>query len=209
MKNWACLSILLILLSCNASTTKSVIDQPTSLIDSVIQTRKEQQEERLSGKVIHSSSDLSYFNIDEAYKVEARFTPGQDEASFNIPTYSGMQKEFYKYGSIQFTLNGKERTLFIYRNLTTIKNKKYKDYLFLPFMDHTSGDITYGGGRYIDLKTTDIVDNKLELDFNKAYNPYCAYGDGWNCPIPPVENHLDTPIKAGEMAYKGPKKDRS
>jgi len=209
MKQLILVTTVLFLLSCNATSIHYGKEEPLTFIESVKKVRAEQQKERLTGKVIFAREDLRYFDINEEYKVNAKFTPSSNEESFNIPTYSGQEKEFYKYGKINFTLKGKERALTIYRNLNTIKMTKYKDYLFLPFMDKTSGEITYGGGRYIDLKTSDIVDNMLVLDFNKAYNPYCAYGDGWNCPIPPVENHMEISIKAGEMAYSGPKKDRS
>ena len=69
------------------------------------------------------------------------------------------------------------------------------DHLFLPFTDNTNGVETYGGGRYIDLKIP--AGNTINIDFNKAYNPYCAYSDKYSCPIPPPENHLDIEIKAG------------
>jgi len=78
----------------------------------------------------------------------------------------------------------------------------YADYLFIPFTDNTSGNESYGGGRYLDYKISDIKNNKLLLDFNKAYNPYCAYTTGYNCPIPPAENDLKVAIKAGEKAFE-------
>ncbi len=80
----------------------------------------------------------------------------------------------------------------------------YKDHLFLPFTDLTSGEESYGGGRYIDLETTGIINNRLVIDFNKAYNPYCTYSDGYNCPIPPRENDLPVAIRAGEKAFAKP-----
>jgi uncharacterized protein (DUF1684 family) len=79
---------------------------------------------------------------------------------------------------------------------------EYKDHLFLPFTDLTSGEETYTAGRYIDLSFEDIIDNKVVIDFNKAYNPYCAYVSGkYNCPIPPRENTLSVAILAGEKNY--------
>jgi uncharacterized protein (DUF1684 family) len=99
-------------------------------------------------------------------------------------------------------LEGSEYQLAIYKNLRTTRMPMFRDFLFLPFQDDTNGESTYGGGRYIDLKVGDIEDGKLTIDFNKAYNPYCAYGDGWNCPIPPVENILEVEIAAGEKNYK-------
>jgi uncharacterized protein (DUF1684 family) len=82
-----------------------------------------------------------------------------------------------------------------------LNNPVYKDHLFLPFYDQSNGVESYGGGRYMDLKQTDIIDGQLELDFNKCYNPYCAYTTGYSCPIPPASNTLDFKILVGESAY--------
>ena len=79
----------------------------------------------------------------------------------------------------------------------------YRDYLFIPFKDLSNGEATYGGGRYMDIRMDDIKNGELMLDFNKAYNPYCAYSDGYNCPVPPVENHLETEVNAGEKSFGG------
>ena len=85
-----------------------------------------------------------------------------------------------------------------------MQQEKYKDYLFIPFGDATSGLTSYGGGRYMDFTLADIKDNTLVIDFNKAYNPYCAYTIGYNCPIPPKENLLTEAINAGEKNYGKP-----
>ena len=76
----------------------------------------------------------------------------------------------------------------------------FKDYLFLPFMDDTNGEQTYAGGRYIDLRIPE--GNTLKIDFNKAYNPYCAYNEKYSCPIVPRENYLDVAVKAGVKVFK-------
>jgi hypothetical protein len=78
---------------------------------------------------------------------------------------------------------------------------EYRDYLFLPFKDATSGQETYGGGRYLDLRTGDIQNGQVMLDFNRSYNPYCAFKEGYPCPIPPKNNVLSVSIEAGEKAY--------
>ena len=83
-----------------------------------------------------------------------------------------------------------------------MKHKKLKDYLLVPFGDATSGFESYGGGRYMDFNIPDIKNNKVVLDFNKAYNPYCAYVSGkYNCPLPPRENELPVAIFAGEKTF--------
>ena len=145
---------------------------------------------------------MDYFAPDSTYRLTARFERTPDEQPFEIPTSSGKTKPFVKYGIFKFQIAGKDYQLAVYRNLRATQMPIYRDLLFLPFQDLTNGDSTYGGGRYIDLKIGDIQYGSFVLDFNKAYNPYCAYGDGWNCPIPPIENILDVAILAGEKVFE-------
>ena len=151
---------------------------------------------------------LQFFDADSTYKVFARVTLLEGEKAFKMPTYAGTTADYIRYAKLTFDLNGKPVQLTLYKNIALSANPAYKDYLFLPFTDQTNNKETYGGGRYIDLKATAIVDGKIELDFNKAYNPYCAYSDGYRCPIPPEENDLQLEIKAGEKKYLGQKKKR-
>ncbi|MCE7064164.1 DUF1684 domain-containing protein [Dyadobacter sp. CY326] len=143
---------------------------------------------------------LQFYEPDSSFRVVAKFEKSRGQ-SFEMPTYSGVNKTYVKYGKLKFRLHGRKQTLTVYRSLSLQSLAKYKDYLFIPFKDKTNGDESYGGGRYIDLKTTDIKNNTLILDFNKAYNPYCAYSDGYNCPIPPSPNHLPVAILAGEKKF--------
>ncbi|SKB92327.1 DUF1684 domain-containing protein [Dyadobacter psychrophilus] len=143
---------------------------------------------------------LQFYEPDSAYRVVAKFEKSRGQ-SFEMPTYSGVNKTYVKYGKVKFRINGRRQTLTVYRSLSLQQLAKYKDYLFIPFKDKTNGEESYGGGRYLDLKTTDIKDGELVLDFNKAYNPYCAYSDGYNCPIPPAPNHLPIAITAGEKKF--------
>jgi uncharacterized protein (DUF1684 family) len=144
---------------------------------------------------------LQFYDADSTFRLKASFERVRHSQSFEMPTYSGMKKTFVKYGTLRFKLNGKRQKLTVYRSLSLETLPQYKDYLFLPFKYKTSGNETYGGGRYIDLKTTEVKNGTYMLDFNKAYNPYCAYSDGFNCPIPPKENHLAIAIEAGERNY--------
>lgn len=144
---------------------------------------------------------LRFYEPDSAFRVTAKFTPSPGSAPFDIPTYSGNKKEFVKYGEFSFNLKGQPYTLSVFRNLTLAGIPIYKNHLFILFKDLTNGDETYGGGRYLDLYTTEIHNSLFVLDFNKVYNPYCAYSEGFNCPIPPRENHLNVRIEAGEMNY--------
>ncbi|HAT92389.1 MAG TPA: peptide deformylase, partial [Sphingobacterium sp.] len=118
---------------------------------------------------------LDYFPVDASYKVNAKVEVLFDEPVFRMPTYDGTSNEYKRYAIITFTLHGKEHTLNVYQSVALFQNPAYKKHLFLPFLDLTNGQESYSGGRYIDLSTDDIKGNDVEIDFNKAYNPYCAY----------------------------------
>jgi len=138
---------------------------------------------------------IHFFTADLKYVVKAKFVRTKDEKVFEMPT-SGTEKRLYvKYAEAVFTLLGKEYKLSIYQSIELAKNREYRDYLFVPFRDATSGKETYGGGRYIDL--TIPYGETILINFNKAYQPYCAYTEGYNCPIPPKENYLPVKIEAG------------
>lgn len=149
---------------------------------------------------------VAFFAPDEAFLLACTFTPTPDAVPFEMPTYNGSTKTYAQYGIARFTLNGQEYQLNIYR-MSGRTLPQYRDLLFVPFKDLSNGESTYGGGRYLDLRVQDIIDGNLVLDFNKTYNPYCAYSDGYSCPIPPDENHIEVRILAGEKEYLGQKKD--
>ena len=153
-------------------------------------------------------SNLHFFEPDSTFRVQAKVTLLKDQKPFKMATFDGTSKEFVKYAILDFELNGQPYQLTLYRNPALSANAVYKDYLFLPFTDETNNKETYGGGRYIDLKTSDIVNNSASIDFNRAYNPYCAYSTGYRCPVPPQENDLAISITAGEKLYTGEKKHR-
>jgi uncharacterized protein (DUF1684 family) len=149
---------------------------------------------------------LRFFEANKKYRVVAQIEIAGDTNSFSIPTHSGKLKRYRRYGYAHFRLQGKTLKLAIYQSIDLMKQEAYKNHLFLPFTDATNYKTTYAGGRYLDLSLTDIIDHTLPLDFNKCYNPYCAYADGYNCPIPPDENKLKIAIKAGEKLFgKKPK----
>jgi len=148
---------------------------------------------------------MRFYKANKSYKVVCDFQRTDDAKPFDMATYSGKVKSFIKYGIITFELDGKKEELSIYRNMNMMRMEAYANHLFLPFKDKTNNQKTYGGGRYIDLEVKDIVDGKVIIDFNKCYNPWCAFSDGYNCPVPPKENHLGIEVKAGERKYKGKK----
>jgi uncharacterized protein (DUF1684 family) len=142
---------------------------------------------------------LAFFPIDSDFIVEAQFKKSKNEKSFEMRTTTNRMPLYVKYGEISFAIKGEKFKLNVYQNLELIKRKGFKKYLFLPFSDLTSGNETYIGGRYIDLE---IPKGKtIRIDFNKAYNPYCAYNYKYSCPVVPSENDLVTTINAGVKKF--------
>lgn len=144
---------------------------------------------------------IHFYDPDVNWVLEADFHIEEAPKPFDMALYSGVTRKFSKYGTLYFKIEREQHTLAVYQDLTRM-SPLTRHRLFLPFMDITNGTETYGGGRYMDLSTNDISeDGKVLLDFNKAYNPWCAYSDGFNCPIPPRENHLQIAVEAGEKSY--------
>ncbi len=109
-------------------------------------------------------------------------------------TTTDQRPKYLVYAIAIFEINEEEYHLNIYKSYSS-SIPEYEDYLFLPFTDETSGNETYGGGRFIDLRI--VEGSEMVIDFNQAYNPYCAYNHGYSCPIPPKDNHLKMRIEAG------------
>lgn len=154
------------------------------------------------------TAHLYYYPTDNSYRVVARLEFLHNEQPFRLPTSDGTSKEYIRYAKAHFRIGKQDGTLTLFRSTDLVLNPAYRDHLFLPFTDQTSGDETYGSGRYIDLSVADISGDRITIDFNKAYNPYCAYSSGYRCPIPPAENMLLIPVRAGEKFYRGATKDR-
>lgn len=143
---------------------------------------------------------LDFFAPDTAYIVTAFLELTPEAKPFLMPTTT-MRKTYEKvYGIARFTLNGVQQQLEIYQSLDLIEEEGYQDYLFLPFLDQTNGIETYGGGRYLDLKIP--KNDSIVIDFNRAYNPYCAYNKKYSCPIVPRQNYLKTKVMAGVKAFE-------
>ncbi len=142
--------------------------------------------------------EICYFSIDTNYIVEAEFTPKKGKR-FIMPMSKERIQYYRSVGTLKFTVNGKECSLQLYKNLSST-DKTFKNYYFLPFRDGTSGISTYGGGRYMDLILTkqQLKGGKVEIDFNTCYHPYCAYSDRYSCPIVGKSNTIEPKIEAGE-----------
>ncbi len=154
----------------------------------------------LTEKDFLTFSSLDFYPINKKYYIKADFKRTPNETPFEMLTTTSRLAKYVKYGEATFKIEGENLKLNIYQSLSLREKPEYKDYLFLPFTDETSGKESYAGGRYIDLRIP--KGGKLIIDFNKSYNPYCAYNHKYSCPIPPNENHLTVEIKAGVKKFK-------
>jgi uncharacterized protein (DUF1684 family) len=142
---------------------------------------------------------LDFYPINEKFFVTAQFIRTENEKPFEMKTSTERKPLYVKYGELYFSMDGKSFRLNVYRNIELSKKKEYEDYLFLPFSDLTSGNESYIGGKYIDMKIP--KGNTMAIDFNTSYNPYCAYNHKYSCPIVPLENDLNIEIKAGVKKF--------
>ncbi len=138
---------------------------------------------------------IEAYPVQESYRVEARFEPYDPPKETPILNEVGTTSMSTSPGALVFTLNGKEC------RLDPLADGLDDESWFIIFADHTTGDETYGSGRF--LYTGPPVDGKVIVDFNKAYNPPCAFSPYTTCPLPPPQNHLDVAVRAGEKAYDG------
>ena len=183
-----------------AAAQKQVMDTAVIAFQKKINSEfKDPETSPLPEKELKAFSSLTFFAADPEFRVTAEFLRTPNELPFEMPTTTERKPVFVKYGEVYFELQGQEFKLNVYQSQDLIKKEEYKDYLFLPFTDLTNGATTYSGGRYLDMR---IPESKIvTLDFNKAYNPYCAYSGKYSCPIVPEDNHLDIEVTAGVMAY--------
>ncbi|GEM55648.1 hypothetical protein B0A58_02655 [Flavobacterium branchiophilum NBRC 15030 = ATCC 35035] len=142
---------------------------------------------------------LDFYPISDKYIVEARFVRAQKDCIFEMKTSGSRLPKYTIYGSLYFEIEGKSFKLNVYQNKDANRKAEYSNYLFLPFSDSTCGQTSYIGGRYMDLQLP--LKETVILNFNTAYNPYCAYNHQYSCPIIPLENDLPIAILAGVKKY--------
>ena len=147
---------------------------------------------------------INHFPANHSWWLKAEYTLTPSSKVIEFSTSSGDKKAYKQYAVLKFEYQGQLFTLSVYQSQGLMNNPKYKNYLFMPFTDLTNGDKSYGGGRYIDLDLNDFKGGYILVDFNKCYNPYCAYANGFSCPIPPKENRLQIAVNAGEMDFSKP-----
>ena len=207
LPNFAVMRNVFLLLLCCISFSCMAKKTVRTYADSIAQHREKYKNEFLTDA--HSplkatdTGNLRFFAPDARYRVTATFKLTPDAPVFDMTTHSGKLKKYRRYGIISFRIHDTVQTLEVYQGIDLMKQPELKDYLFIPFTDLTNYETTYGGGRYLDLRTGDIKHNTVVIDFNKCYNPYCAYAGGYSCPIPPDANKLKVTIPAGEMQYAG------
>ncbi len=157
------------------------------------------KESPLTDEDFQTFKSLNFYEINPKFIVEAKFIKSENEKVFEMKTSTTRLPKYLKYGELHFKIDDLDYVLNVYQNIDLIKKTGYEDYLFLPFSDLTCGNESYIGGRYIDLRIPKT--DKITIDFNKSYNPYCAYNHKYSCPIVPLENDLKIDILAGVKKF--------
>jgi len=141
---------------------------------------------------------LDYYSPDPKYSFELELHEHREKEKIKVQDTQGNEREFLRWGEFRFKIDDEEYALQVY------KSNPMEEKLFIPFRDATSSKETYGSGRYLDLEPNghQTPEGKWILDFNKAYNPWCAYSEYYACPFVPPENWLKVPVRAGEKDYK-------
>jgi len=170
------------------------IQKDTELLDTTISRFNAEERAQFAEK------GLQYFDPDKRFRVLAEFVADTSTPVFQMPTTTERAPNYRIYGHLHFMLKDTLCKLTAYQNMDFKNSPDYDNTLFVPFMDNTNGLYTYGGGRYMDIPIPES--DTTWLDFNLAYNPYCAYASRWSCPLVPFENDLNVSIIAGEKSYK-------
>ena len=197
MKNFLLLFLMVFSVAC--AQEKQMHNEETKFQKELNAEYKDATTSPLKKKDLKKFKSLDFFKFDSTYVVKAKLKRTPDSEWFNMKTTTDRVSKERVFAIITFQLNEKTYQLNVYQGKDLMSTEDYRDYLFLPFLDDTNGTTTYGGGRYIDLSIPES--DTLVIDFNTAYNPYCAYNDKYSCPIVPRENYLATEVKAGVKAF--------
>ena len=198
MKNFVLLFLLLNLLSCSDKKPSTIGDTPFQI--KLNSDYKDASISPLKLKYLKNFEGLEFFPFNTEFLVTAQFQKIQNPKWFNMKTTTDRLSRERIYAVVTFKLKEKTYKLNIYQGEENMNSEEYRDYLFLPFLDNTNGETSYAGGRYIDLRIPE--GNTIEIDFNSAYNPLCAYNEKYSCPIVPRVNYLDLNVEAGVKAFK-------
>ncbi|WP_299097896.1 DUF1684 domain-containing protein [Winogradskyella sp.] len=198
MKNFFLIFLLVCTVAC--AQDKQVLSGETEWQKEMNADFKDASKSPLKKKDLKKFKGLDFFKFDSTFVVKAVLKRTPETKWFKMKTTTSRESEERVFGILTFELKGQSFQLNVYQGKELMTTEGYEDYLFLPFLDDTNGDTTYGGGRYIDLRIPE--ENEIEIDFNKAYNPYCAYNEKYSCPIVPRENYLPLKVEAGVKVFK-------
>lgn len=202
MKKITILFSFMLIMGCNWQDKRPLMGK-TEYQRALNASYKDASKSPLKKKDLKKFKGLDFFLVDSTFIVIAKLTKIANAPIFEMATTTDRKPLYKEYGLLKFKLKGAETQLTIYQSQDDLLDEKYKNYLFLPFTDDTSGNESYGGGRYMDVMTTDEkADGTISLNFNNTYNPYCAYNDKYSCPLTPRKNHLDIEIKAGIKVFE-------
>lgn len=192
--------LLMIIMSVSCAQDKKPILGETAFQKKLNSEFKDATTSPLKAKDLRTFEGLDFFVFDSTFVVKAKLKLTPDTEFFKMKTTTSRVSEERIFGVLTFELKGKQFELNVYQGKEMMTTKGYEDYLFLPFLDDTNGDTTYGGGRYIDLRIPE--GDSIEIDFNTAYNPYCVYNVKYSCPIVPRQNYVAIKVEAGVKAFK-------
>lgn len=202
MKKLSIILFTLLITACNSQDKRPLVGE-NEYQRKLNAQYKDASSSPLKKKDLKNFKGLDFYPLDSSYIVTATLEETPDSPAFKLPRTGGDQADYRQYGILRFKLQGKELKLHLFQSLNDLRDPRYKDLLFLPFTDDTSGEGSYGGGRYMDVLKSQIQSDKtVILNFNNTYNPYCAYNDKYTCPIVPRKNYLDIAIKAGVKDFK-------
>ncbi|MEP1487487.1 MAG: DUF1684 domain-containing protein [Algibacter sp.] len=195
-----CLSICLLMFVCACAQDKRPIKGDTEFQKELNAEYKDASTSPLKDKDRKYFEGLDFFKFDSTYVVNATLERTPNSKWFNMKTTTSRVSKERVFGILTFELQENQYSLKIYQGKDLMKQEGFEDYLFLPFLDETNSHETYGGGRYIDARIPE--ENTMIIDFNEAYNPYCAYNDKYSCPIVPRQNYLRTKVEAGVKVFE-------
>lgn len=200
MKNLVLLFLVLITVSCGHG--KEELLGETEWQRETNAMFKDASKSPLKKKDLKHFKSLDFFKYDSIYRVEARLKRTPDSKWFKMKTTTNETTDERVYGILSFELKGQTHQLNVYQSKESTAFGTINKNLFLPFLDNTNGETSYSGGRYINLTIPD--GDLITIDFNTAYNPYCAYNENYSCPIVPRENYVPVKIEAGLKDYVKP-----
>lgn len=197
MKNFVLLFLMVVSFSC-AQEMKEIKGE-TAWQKEMNADFKDATKSPLKDKDRKTFDGLDFFKFDSTLVVTATLKRTPDTDWFEMKTTTDRLALERVYGVLTFEINGKPFQLNVYQGKDLMVKEGFEDHLFLPFLDNTNGTTSYGAGRYIDLTIPE--GDTIEIDFNTAYNPYCAYNEKYSCPIVPGENYIDADIEAGVKVF--------